>query len=160
MMNNDLRERRFTTSAIHIVEQLIPRAADRSLFIRAEDTGQVALLLLWALLRWECKVGLAAIMNLGVNEDELARDVDRTLRMMPSPVGAQSALLLQIWPALEPLLVEAEHEAQSLAHDWVGSEHLFLALVRYPCPQLQQIWLKHDVDYNRAKATVTDLLKS
>ena len=64
MENQELSTRHFTTSAIHSIEQLCPRAADRSM--TAEVTEQTALMLaLWSILRWEWKVGLVALERMG-----------------------------------------------------------------------------------------------
>ena len=89
MQNQELSARHFTTSAIHIVEQLWLRAADRS--ITTEVTEQtVPMLALWSILRWERKVGLVALERMGVEVDALARDVDRALHAACAEIRRQA----------------------------------------------------------------------
>src|SRR5262245_8488747 len=78
MDNQELAGRHFTTSAIHIIEQLWPRAADRGITCEVNEQT-VPTLALWALLRWERKLGLVALERTRVKAEELARDVGRVL---------------------------------------------------------------------------------
>src|SRR5688500_12254915 len=121
MHSEELSARHFTTSAVHIVEQLWPRAADRSM--STEVTEQTApMLALWSVLRWERKVGLVALERAGVQVDALARDVDRALaaacsefrrqngppRLQTLPSG-QQGIMMDFWAPFAPLLESAEH---------------------------------------------------
>lgn len=172
MLDKRLSGRRFTTSAIHIVEQIGSRAADRSM--SSEFTEQtVPMLVLWSLLRWERKVGLVALERLGVEPDALARDVDRGLseacaehRRHAGPPqfltlpGGRHGIVVDFETPLEPLLEAAEGEAHDLGHNWVGSEHLLLAVVRLADPQLAGLLDRHGVAYDGARRAVVAVLQS
>ena len=81
MYNPRLSARKFTTSAVHIVEQLYARAADRRMSSEVSEQT-VNLLAHLAILRWERKVGLAALERMGVDIDSLARAVDMALSVV------------------------------------------------------------------------------
>jgi hypothetical protein len=171
-MHDELSGRHFTTSAIHIVEQLWPRAADRS--ISSEATEQTMLMLaLWSVLRWEQKVGLVALERMGVETDALVRDVDRALKAACAQARKQSGpAKLQTLPSgkrvavldfrtpLAPLLNAAEHEAIGLGHKWVGSEHLVLAIIKLADPALREVLERHRVTYDEVRNAVLDLLQT
>src|SRR6478735_2246853 len=78
MENAKLAARNFTQSAIHIIEQLCPRAADRRMSSEATEQTMNMLTLL-AILRWERKVGVVALERMGIDLDSLARAVDQSL---------------------------------------------------------------------------------
>jgi hypothetical protein len=170
MQNQELSARHFTTSAIHIVEQLWPRAADRS--ITTEVTEQtVPMLALWSILRWERKVGLLALERMGVAVDALAGDMDRALdvacaeiRRQAGPLefqtlsSGQRAIVMDFNTSLEPLLTAAEHEALGLGHNWVGSEHLLLAILRLADLRLREVLERHRVVYDGVRQVVQKLL--
>lgn len=169
MKKQDLSARHFTTSAIHIVEQLLPRAADRSMEV-TEQT--VTMLALWSLLRWERKVGLVALERMGGEIDALAREVDRALseacaeihqrtgppKLQVLPSG-QRAIVVDFNTPLEPLLAAAEHEAIALGHNWVGTEHLLLAAVRLACPRLREVLDRHRVGHDEVRQAVVEILQ-
>jgi ATP-dependent Clp protease ATP-binding subunit ClpA len=170
-MQQELSDRHFTTSAIHIVEQLWPRAADRSM--SAEVTEQtISMLALWALLRWERQVGQVALERMGVEVDALARDVNRALdvacaevrrkagpgRFQVLPSGGRT-IVVNFRAPLEPLLAASEHEALGLGHTWVGSEHLLLAIVRLADPRLREVLEQHRVGYDGVRQAVREFLQ-
>ena len=170
MHNHDLAGRHFTTSAIHIVEQVWPRAADRCM--SSEVTAQTTPMLgLWSLLRWERQVGVVVLERLGVEVDALARDVDRALdavcteaRRQKGPprlhilLSGHRMVAVNITAPLETLLGAAEHEALGLGHNWVGSEHLLLAIVRLADPRLRELLDHHRVVYDGVRQAVRDFL--
>jgi ATP-dependent Clp protease ATP-binding subunit ClpA len=172
MLNEDLSGRRFTTSAIHIVEQLWARAADRS--ISSELNEQTApMLTLWALLRWERKVGLVAIERLGIEPDSLAQAVNKCLSATCDEIrgcagrpefktfpSGQKVLVVDFNAPLEPLLATAEQEAKALGHDWVGSEHLLLGVIQKACPRLRQVLDAHGISHDRVKGMIVELLRN
>jgi ATP-dependent Clp protease ATP-binding subunit ClpA len=172
MHNEELSARHFTTAAIHIIEQLWPRWADRSMPDQM-TTEAVAMLALWSLLRWERKVGLVALEKVGVEIEALARDVNRAMdatsaeirrhagppkfRVLPS---GRRAVVVDFNTPLQPLLTAAEHEALSLVHSWVGTEHLLLAAVQLGGPRLGEVLERHGVGDTRLQQAVQDVLRS
>jgi hypothetical protein len=172
MQNAKLAARGFTTSAIHILEQLPPRAADRRM--SAEVTEQsLNMLTLWAILRWERKVGLVALERMRVDLDALAKSLDHTLgtlchdiRQQAGPPqyqtlpSGQRALVVDFDTPLEPLLVASEAEALWMDHTYIGTEHLLLGVIRRACPRLREVLQNHGITYVRAKGTVIEVLRS
>lgn len=164
MQNEGLSARRFTDSAVRIVEQLWPRAMDRGM--SSEVTEQtVPMLALWSVLRWERKVGLVALERNGVNVDALACDVDRAIdaacgdfRRANGPPQVCGVVVDFLAP-LAPLLETAERESLSLGHDWVGSEHLVLALIRIADLRLKRVLEQHGVAYDAVRKSILEILQ-
>jgi len=171
IQNAKLSARGFTTSAVHILEQLGPRAADRRM--SAEVTEQsINMLALLALLRWERKVGLAALERMNVNVDSLARRVDQTLSTLCHDIrrqagppqyqtlpSGQRALVVDFDTPLEPLLASAEAEALWMDHTYIGTEHLLLGVIRRSCPRLREVLQEHGITYVRVKGIIIEVLR-
>jgi ATP-dependent Clp protease ATP-binding subunit ClpA len=171
MSKQDLSARHFTTSAIHIVEQLKHRAADRGMLWEI-DAPMITMLALWSLLRWERKVGLVALERLGIEPDALAQAVNQALstacsekrrqgerpkyQILPS---GQKAIVIDFDTPLEQLLVAAESEALAMNHNYVGSEHLLLAAIQQACPRLHDVLQTHGVTHARVMKAVIDVLR-
>ena len=165
-----LAARRFTSTAIDIVEQMCPRAAERGMATGCTERT-APMLALWSLLRWERKVGLVALERLGVEIDALARDADWGLSeacaepgqpIEPAESQALSAgrRVVDFDTPLRPLLAAAEDEALGLGHNWVGSEHLLLAVVRLASPELGELLSRHGVVYDRLRQSIVAVLQS
>jgi len=60
---------------------------------------------------------------------------------------------------LEPLLTQAERESLELGHNYVGSEHLVLAIARTDDPPLSTLLQQHSISHSRTKQAVVDLLQ-
>jgi len=60
--------------------------------------------------------------------------------------------------ALEPLLQRAELEARELGHNYVGSEHLVLAIVGTADPSLSALVKQHGVHYEAVKEAILRIL--
>ena len=60
---------------------------------------------------------------------------------------------------LEPLLQQAEHEARELGHNYVGSEHLVLAISASATPPLADLLQEYGVSRQRVKEAVLNLLQ-
>ena len=159
MQHEELHARRFTTSAANIVEQLPRRAADRGIFEQV-TTQIVPTLALWAILRWERKVGLVALERGGADIEALARDIDGALSASGQETPRQDRPPnVDVLPAgcpyicvdfdalLQPLLTAAENEGRELRHDWGGSEHLLLAIIRLADPRLREILERHEITH-------------
>jgi len=68
-----------TCDVHHIINQIGGRAAGRGFTPR--QFSDVVLLIFWALLRWERKVGLVALERLGVDLVDLSQDVNARLNV-------------------------------------------------------------------------------
>jgi len=172
MENAKLAARNFTQSAIHIIEQLCPRAADRRMSSEATEQTMNMLTLL-AILRWERKVGVVALERMGVDLDSLARAVDQALAATCTDIrqhagppeyqtlpSGQRAVVVDFDTPLEPLLSTAEAEALGMDHEYVGTEHLLLATIRRACPRLREVLQDHGITYVRVKAPIIEVLRS
>ena len=168
MLNKELSARHFTTSAIHIIEQLFSRWADRSMPDEITEPT-ITMLALWSLLRWERKVGLVALERMGIEPDALAKEVNQVLCAASEEVrqhagkpkfhvlpSGQKAMVVDFDAPLEPFLKAAEHEALAMNHSYVGSEHLLLAIIQRACPRLREVLQQYGVSYNRVKEKVID----
>jgi ATP-dependent Clp protease ATP-binding subunit ClpA len=171
MLNEKWTARHITDSAQRILEQIPSRASERGLHV--VDSSSINLLVLWSLLLWERKVGRVALERLGVDPFELAREVDQYLsekgdehpvafdptRRIPCMVKTGAAYEPWDFQALvEPLLQQAEHEALELGHDYIGSEHLVLAMARGTDQQLSALFQKNSVSHERLREIVVKLL--
>jgi ATP-dependent Clp protease ATP-binding subunit ClpA len=171
MKNQKLSARNFTASAVHIVEQLYARAADRRMSSQATEQS-VNMLALLAILRWERKVGLVALERMGVDTDALARTVDQALSTLCADIrkeagppeyqtlpSGQRAVVVDFDTPLAPLLTTAETEALGMDHEYVGTEHLMLATIRRACPRLREVLEHFGITYARVKAPIIEVLR-
>jgi ATP-dependent Clp protease ATP-binding subunit ClpA len=170
MLNDDWSSRHLTDSARRILQQIPARAGDRGLHV--VDTGSILMMALWSLLLWERKVGRIALERVGVDRFNLARDLDDLLEdkanEAPVAVNRERHLLMaktgepyQPWDfdaLIEPLLRQAEHEALGLSHNYVGSEHLVLAIIRLAHGDLSDLLGQNALTYDRVRAAVLELL--
>ena len=60
---------------------------------------------------------------------------------------------------IEPLLKQAEQEAADLGHNYVGSEHLVLAIAQKADVTLAALLEQSGADHERIKAEVIELLR-
>ncbi len=165
-------DRSITDSAQRILKQIPHRAGDRGLHV--VDGSSIVMLALWSLLLWERKVGRIALERTGVDPFELARGLDRLLTQKaeehPVAYDQRQGMLVMartgepyrpwaLGPLLEPLLQEAEHEALALGHNYVGSEHLVLAIVRLADPPLAALLQQQRVCHEAIKKAVVAVLE-
>jgi hypothetical protein len=176
MFSVEWSNRRLTDSAQRILKQMPARAIDRGLGIRVPDEAAIVMLALWSVLNWERKIGRVALEESAGNRFDLIQALDRLL-------AEQALELLELavtrddqgrvvvltpgqphvgWDSdnlLEPLLRQAEREAKELGHNYVGSEHLVLAIVKLADPALRTVLEAHGVTYERVRETVVRLLR-
>jgi ATP-dependent Clp protease ATP-binding subunit ClpA len=172
MVSSKWNQRQITDSAQHILKQIPSRASDRGLHV--VDGASIVMLALWAVLLWERKIGLVALEGSGADRFDLVRGLDRLLEEKASdhPVAydkQRGALVLaktgrhydgwDFEALLEPLLSQAEHEAKELGHNYVGSEHLVLSVVRLADPALRTLLQQHGVHHNQVAEAVVSLLR-
>jgi hypothetical protein len=169
---NELSGRHFTDSAHRVVRHIAERAMDRGMFAGELTEATVGMLAVLSILRWERNVALAALERLGANLDRLGRDLDgsidaegRSSRRADGPrfetlASGQRAIVLDRDTPRRPLLGHAEHEALSLGHDWVGTEHLLLAAVRFASPGFREVLDRQAISYDRVREAVVNVLRS
>ena len=171
MLEETWSARHITDSAQRILKQVPSRASDRGLHV--VDSSSMLMLVLWSLVLWERKIGRVALEETGIDPLDLARRLDGLLTEKEHPVAydqKRGILILvnsgepyQPWDfaaLLEPLLQQAEHEAKELGHNYVGSEHLVLAISTSATPPLADLLQEYGVSRQRVKEAVLKLLQT
>ncbi|MGA2798351.1 MAG: Clp protease N-terminal domain-containing protein [Thermoguttaceae bacterium] len=165
----ELCARRCVRTLIEIIEQVPARWAARAPMVLDETSA--GMLLLWTLIRWERRFPLTALEEMGVDIWALTQDVDELLEQeimqksgkdnseaSTGPNASNSPLLLR--ELTNRWLERAEDEARSLGHDFVGAEHLLLALVAGADPSWSPLFARYGIDHERLKKTVLQALAS
>jgi ATP-dependent Clp protease ATP-binding subunit ClpA len=167
-----LSARHFTDAAQRVIEHIVDRAFDRGMISGELTEATGGMLALLSMLRWERKLGRAALEQIGVTLDTLAREVDsgideegREARRPEGPCfetlpSGGRALLVDTQTPLRTLLDQAEHEALNLGHNWVGTEHLLLAVIHHACPRLQVTLRRHAITHDAVRQAVLNLLRA
>lgn len=83
--------------------------------------------ILLALARQENAVSAKVLANLGADLDTLRAEVNKLVRPGAEPVTRST---LPRMPRAERAMQNAKEEARTLGHDYIGTEHLLLALLR------------------------------
>lgn len=162
----------FTDSVRRIAQQIPLRAHERGLW--SVDAFSIIPLALWTLVQGEKKVGLVALDTLGVDLEALVRGLDSLLNKdsaaNPIAVNERNVLVFKstgqpVPPIvrtadslLDPLLSRAEEESRALKHDWVGTEHLLLAIISTADAELSSLLQRHGVIYESIQETILELL--
>src|SRR5262249_2137478 len=116
-----MTDHRFTDSARRFIHDAQSPASDRGI------SGKVSpVLILWAMLRWERKVGMTVLEFCGVDVSALERDTELELRSFPAGTWRDGIDLIHF----KTVATQAVEEAELCGHHYVGSEHLVLALFR------------------------------
>jgi ATP-dependent Clp protease ATP-binding subunit ClpC len=89
-------------------------------------------------------VGRDILQAMGINLEALTKDLDNLLRDKPSVVG-QIAGQIYITPRLESIVQAAQMEAERLHDEYIGTDHLLLALSRSTDPQLRRVFGRHQI---------------
>jgi ATP-dependent Clp protease ATP-binding subunit ClpC len=89
-------------------------------------------------------VGRDILKAMGVNVDAVAKDLDVLLRSKPTvagPIGGQ----IYITPRLDAVVAAAQMEAERLHDEFIGTDHLLLAISRTTDPQLRRVLGRHQI---------------
>jgi len=89
-------------------------------------------------------VGQEILGAMGINTQTLANDLDGLLRGKPS-VSGQIAGQIYITPRLESVVNAAQMEAERFHDEYIGTDHLLLAISRTTDPQLRRILGRHQI---------------
>jgi ATP-dependent Clp protease ATP-binding subunit ClpA len=106
------------------VRRVLAIAEDEAVGLRQAEVGTEHVLL--ALLREGRGLAARALRELGVEPADLAQRL--RLRLTPAPVGADGPIGLG--PGARAAMEMARAEAARLHHDYLGTEHLLLGLLR------------------------------
>ncbi len=101
-------------------------------------------------------IGREILQTMGINLDGLAKDLDVLLKDKPSvagPVGGQ----IYITPRLESVVQAAQMEADRLHDDYIGTDHLLLAISRTTDPQIRRILGRHQITPEAIYSSLRDV---
>jgi len=89
-------------------------------------------------------VGREILQTMGVNLEGLSKDLDLLLRDKPTvsgPIGTQ----IYITPRLDAVVTAAQMEADRLHDEFIGIDHILLALSRTTDPHLRRVLGRHQI---------------
>ena len=100
-------------------------------------------------------VACAVLQNLGVNLETLRKEVEKLI----TPGGVSSALGdIPFTPRAKKSLELAAEEARSLGHNYIGTEHVLLGLIREGEGLASQVLFSMGVDLAKIKEEIATLL--
>jgi len=73
-------------------------------------------------------------------------------------LGSEHYIVIDERKPLMPLLAAAEHESIGLGHNWVGSEHLLLAIIKLANPRLRSVLERYHVEYEAVRQAIVHIL--
>jgi ATP-dependent Clp protease ATP-binding subunit ClpA len=158
-----LRHKSCTTKVIDVVMRVLRRASNGTLLLNYPFTESLTLL---TLLRSEINVAQATLKEMQVDlaglEKRLNGLLDQCDRVVScSQKQGDEALAhsyeeasATIWDLIE----RGKGEAASLKHEYIGTEHLLLAIIRRPNASLASILAHFGVTYLVAKDAVLKIL--
>ncbi|MFC2106035.1 Clp protease N-terminal domain-containing protein, partial [Candidatus Bipolaricaulota bacterium] len=89
-------------------------------------------------------VGREILQAMGINLDALSKNLDNLLSDKPSVVG-QVAGQIYITPRLDSVVQAAQMEADRLHDEYIGTDHLLLAMSRSTDPQIRRVLGRHQI---------------
>jgi hypothetical protein len=168
---NELSRRRFTDSAQRVLRHVGERALDRGMRAGELTEATAGMLAVLSIVRWERKVGRAALERLAIDLCKFGQAVDEAIAIegegsrrpggpyvVTMPSGQKGIILDAQTPSM-PLLNRAELEARNLQHDWVGTEHLLLAAISLACNRFQRVLEEYGVSHNSLQLAVLEVLR-
>ncbi len=101
-------------------------------------------------------VGREILQAMGVKLDALAKDIDVLLKSKPSVAG-QIGGQIYITPRLDAVVAAAQMEADRLHDEFIGSDHLLLAISRTTDPQLRRVLGRHQITPESIYSSLRDV---
>jgi len=101
-------------------------------------------------------VGREILDGMGVDRDALSRDLDTLLGSKPAVTG-HVAGQLYITPRLDAIVQAAQMEADRLHDDYIGTDHLLLAMSRSTDPQLRRVLGRHQITPEAIYSSLRDV---
>jgi len=101
-------------------------------------------------------VGREILQTMSINLDALSKDLDLLLRDKPSAVG-QVAGQIYITPRLESVVQAAQMEADRLHDEYIGTDHLLLAMSRSTDPQVRRVLGRHQITPEAIYSSLRDV---
>jgi len=101
-------------------------------------------------------VGREILQTMGVDLGTLNQDLDTLLRDKPSVAG-QVAGQIYITPRLDAVVQAAQMEADRLHDDYIGTDHLLVAMSRSTDPALRRVLGRHQITPEAIYASLRDV---
>jgi ATP-dependent Clp protease ATP-binding subunit ClpC len=101
-------------------------------------------------------IGREILQTMGINIDALAKDLDVLLKSKPSVAG-QIGGQVYITPRLETVVHAAQMEADRLHDDYIGTDHLLLAISRTTDPQIRRVLGRHQITPEAIYSSLRDV---
>ncbi len=101
--------------------------------------------LLYSLLTIEDSLILKLIEKMEIQTDHFVNRVKEALEKRVKVQGGN----LFVGADLNKVLVHAEDEAKQMGDEYVSVEHLFLAMLRFPNPEIKRIWTEYGITRER-----------
>jgi len=143
-----LSEHRYTDDAYLVLGYVWKRS------LQCNIVGEVPpVIVLLSMLRWERRLGLAVFEEWGGNRRSLEWDIVSEI-CSTAEVSAEPLLDMR---AINDVAIAAYEEARTLGKDYVGTEHLFLALLKSEDDMLRRLFTKHGLTYELFKDTLAGM---
>lgn len=111
--------------------------------------------LLLGLVREGQGVGINVLINLQIEPAAILREVEKIVAVVP---GITSNAELPWTPRARKVIEQALHEARQLNHNYVGTEHILLGLVRDDCSVSSVLLSNLGLTFEEARNEVQKLL--
>ncbi len=102
-------------------------------------------------------VAAAVLANLGVSSEKIALEVEKLVKAGPSTLVSGD---IPFTPKAKKVMELAMDEAVSLGHNYIGTEHLLLGLLREGEGIASQVLINLGLDLNKVRSEVMKLLGS
>ena len=132
---------------------LLCDAVDRS-GRRSATAACLWLMILWTMLRWEKRLAVAILEACGVDLDLFERDVEFCLGVRE----ACRPMVELVSDGLVAIVRDAAAQASSLGADYLGAEHILLALLASDNKEAQELWARHRLTYRNYRAELLRIL--
>lgn len=100
-------------------------------------------------------VAAAVLQNLGLNLDMIRLEVEKLVQPGPSTVTSGD---IPFTPKAKKVIELAMDEAKSLGHNYIGTEHLLLGLIRESEGVAAQVLLNLGLDLSKVRKEIMELL--
>ena len=136
------------------VKKVMQFAREESMRLGNDYVGTEHLLL--GLIREGEGVAIAVMKNLGVELEELAKDIERAI----TSTGGMMTIgqMIPFTPRAKRVLEVAAQEARAMQHRYIGTEHLLLALIKDNESAASSVLTALRLEYDRTKEEVEKVL--
>jgi ATP-dependent Clp protease ATP-binding subunit ClpC len=137
------------------VKKVMQLAREESVRLGNDYVGTEHLLL--GLIREGDGVAVAVLKNLGIDLDDLARNIEKSI----SSSGGMMTIgqMIPFTPRAKKVLEIAAQEARAMSHKYIGTEHLLLALMKDHESAAANALASIGVEYERVKEEIERVLR-